>query len=316
MKIYWHQHKNLLVGFMVTAAAITFLVTLLFLLHRKGVFEIQYRLNAVFESGVGLREGADVQFNGVKIGRVEAVHLFKGDSSWQAMGKVVLRLAIDKKYQGFITDKSVAFALRDKNLVSDRVVNIENLGPSHGHLQDNDTIAVSDSRDIESVLSALTKLMNKTDQLLGRMNQVVQMSLDPHSTVGALLGSRDLYDRFSLSLDRMDTAMGEGKHLFVRLQGLEGKLSATLPSVLSHVDSTAYHLLRTSQEAEKLSTHANLLADQGEGILKKTDHLLSEGAGKLEQAGDLMDAVSQFWFIRHKLEQKGDYPLLSNELGP
>ena len=76
MKLQLHRHRNLLAGFFVSTAVVTFVVSLIVLFHKKGVFEMQYTLSAVFENGVGLRPGADVLFNGVKIGRVESVNLF------------------------------------------------------------------------------------------------------------------------------------------------------------------------------------------------------------------------------------------------
>ena len=75
MKLQLHRHRNLLAGFFVSTAAITFLVSLAVLLAHKGVFELRYTIAAVFDSGVGLRPGADVLFNGVQIGQVESLNL-------------------------------------------------------------------------------------------------------------------------------------------------------------------------------------------------------------------------------------------------
>jgi phospholipid/cholesterol/gamma-HCH transport system substrate-binding protein len=316
------RHRNLIAGFFVASALVTFVVALFALFHKKGVFELQYTLSAVFENGVGLRPGADVLFNGVKIGRVEAVNLARQRSAATPLhedvpaGKVVLDLTIEKKYQNFITDRSVAFALRDKNLVSDRVINIETLNYGGEILAEGDTIAVSDSRDIESVLSGLTKLMGKMDQLINSIDQVVTMSKDPHSTVGAMLGSRELYDRLLAGVNQVDTAVGEGRQVMGRLRQLGDTLHDAMGTFLIRADTTSARMVRTADQAEKLSLHANALADQGEGILRRMDQVMLQGAGKVEQAGDLMDAVSSLWFIRGKLKAKGEYPLLLNEAGP
>src|SRR4051812_43131175 len=179
MNLQLHRHRNLLSGFFVVSALITFLVSLIVLFAKKGVFELEYKICAVFENGIGLRQGADVLFNGVKIGRVQSVNLAGEATARKPAGKVVLDLTIDRKYQDFITRRSVAFALRDKNLVSDRVINIETLAPGGEILKGGDTIAVSDSRDIETVLSGLTKLMGKMDLLINSIDEIVVMSKDP-----------------------------------------------------------------------------------------------------------------------------------------
>lgn len=316
MKLELHRHRNLLTGFFVCTAAITFVVSLIVLFHKKGVFEMQYTLSAVFENGVGLRPGADVLFNGVKIGRVESVNLLGHGGVGASSGKVVLDLVIDRKFQDFITSRSVAFALRDKNLVSDRVVNIETVGMGGAVLKGGDTLMVSNSRDIESVLSGLTNLMGKMDQLINSIDQIVVKAKDPNTTVGAMLGSRDLYDRLLAGVNSVDTAVGQGRMVLSKVQILADTLHIAMGGILSRADTASDRLVRTADNAEKLSVHANVLAGQGETILRRMDQIMLQGAGKLDQAGDLMDAVSSLWFIRGKMVKKGEYPVLLNEAGP
>ena len=316
MKFQLHRHRNLLAGFFVSTAIVAFVVSLILLFHKKGVFELQYTLSAVFENGVGLRPGADVLFNGVKIGRVESVNLLGRGGIDVSSGKVVLNLLIERKYQDFITTRSVAFALRDKNLVSDRVVNIETLGLGGKILAGGDTVMVSNSRDIESVLSGLTKLMGKMDQLINSIDEIVVKSKDPSTTVGAMLGSRELYDRLLAGVNNVDTAVSEGRHVMHRFQSMADTVHSAVGGLLARADTTSERLMKTAEQAERLSVHANVLAGQGETILKRMDQMMVQGAGKLDQAGDVMDAVSSLWFIKGKMAKKGEYPVLLNEAGP
>lgn len=316
MKLQLHRHRNLLAGFFVSTAIVTFVISLIVLFHKKGVFELQYTLSAVFENGVGLRPGADVLFNGVKIGRVESVNLLGRGGIDISSGKVVLNLLIERKYQDFITTRSVAFALRDKNLVSDRVVNIETLGLGGKILAGGDTVMVSDSRDIESVLSGLTKLMGKMDQLINSIDEIVVKTKDPSTTVGAMLGSRELYDRLLAGVNNVDTAVSEGRQVMNRFQLMADTVHSAVGGLLARADTTSERLMRTAEQAERLGEHANVLAGQGETILRRMDQIMVQGAGKLDQAGDVMDAVSSLWFIKGKMAKKGEYPVLLNEAGP
>ena len=317
MKLELHRHRNLLTGFFVATALVTFVVSLVLLFHKKGVFALQYNLSAVFENGVGLRPGADVLFNGVKIGRVESLNLSgRGGGGDVSSGKVVLNLVIDRKFQDFITSRSVAFALRDKNLVSDRVVNIETPGPGGEILKTGDTLMVSDSRDIETVLSGLTNLMGKMDALINSIDGIVDMSKDPNTTVGAMLGSRELYDRLLAGVNNVDSAVHEGRQVLGKVHSLSDTMHMALGGLLARADTTSRKMLGTMEQAEKLGVHANVLAERSETILVRMDQLMVQGAGKMDQAGDLMDAVSQLWFIRGKMAAKGGYPVLLNESGP
>jgi phospholipid/cholesterol/gamma-HCH transport system substrate-binding protein len=316
MKFELHRHRDLLAGFFVATAAITFLVGLALLFARKGLFELRYTIAAVFDSGVGMRPGADVLFNGVKIGQVESLNLLGHSAHDVSQGKVVLNLTLDRKFQEFITNRSVAFALRDKNLVSDRVVNIETQGPGGAVLKDGDTIMVSNSRDIETVLTGLTALMGKMDQLINSIDQVVVMSKDPNTTVGAMLGSRELYDRLLAGVNNVDTAVTEGRRVLGRVGSMADTLHSSLAGVLARADTASIRLVRTAEETERLGVQANVLADHGEVILRRIDQIMLQGAGKLDQAGDLMDAVSSLWFIKGKMRKQGDYPVLLIEAGP
>jgi phospholipid/cholesterol/gamma-HCH transport system substrate-binding protein len=316
VKLELYRHRNMLTGFFVSSALVIFVILIIVLFEKKGVFEMQYKLSAVFENGVGLRPGADVLFNGVKIGRVQSLNLMGQRDPTMSAGKVCLDLTIDKKFQDFITRRSVAFALRDKNLVSDRVVNIETLGPGGDILKGGDTLAVSDSRDIETVISGLTKLMGKMDQLINSIDGIVVMSKDPRTTVGAMLGSRELYDRLLASVNHIDTAVGEGRQVLGSVKLLADTVHSTLGGILARADTASAKLVQTAEQTEKLGEHANVLANQGETILRRMDQIMLQGAGKLDQAGDLMDAVSHLWFIRGKMAKQGDYPVLLNEMGP
>jgi phospholipid/cholesterol/gamma-HCH transport system substrate-binding protein len=311
----WQRHRNLLAGFLVFSSVILFLVGMIVMFQKKGMFELRYSINAIFDSGIGLREGADVLFNGVKIGRVENMSLFR--DSGQATGRVVLHLTVDRKYQGFITNYSVAFALRDKNLVSDRVVNIETLKPGGIMLNPDDTVRVTDSRDIETVLSGLTKLMGKMDVLINNIEELVHLSRSPNSTVGALLGSRELYDDLLKGVRNIDNAVGEGRHVMARVNNLGDTLHVSMTGLLKRADTTAYLLTRTAEQAERLSSHANKLADKGEVVLSRLDDLLKDGTGKMEEAGDLVQATSSMWPFKNRLPaEPKEFPLLLNEAMP
>ena len=49
------RHRNLLTGFFVASALISFAVLLVTLAHKKGVFELRYTVSAVFENGWGVQ---------------------------------------------------------------------------------------------------------------------------------------------------------------------------------------------------------------------------------------------------------------------
>jgi phospholipid/cholesterol/gamma-HCH transport system substrate-binding protein len=311
-----HQHANLLTGFFVVSAVVIFMTAFFVVVQKKGLFRLKYTLYVVFDSGIGLRQGTDVQFNGVKIGRVEDVSLLSKAARGRPSGSVVLRLSVDRRFQDFITASSMALAQRDKNLVSDRVVNIETPSTGGKILIHGDTLRLSDSRDIETLISGLTRLMGRMDQLIGHIGSVVAKTQDPNTSVGAMLGSRELYDRLLEGIENVDATAGAGKELLGRVNRAGDSLNTVFGELLVRADSTSVRMLGAAEQAEALGFQANSMARQGEILLGRLDVILQEGTGKIEQAGDLMNAVGDLWFIRSKLKREDDFPMLRRSAGP
>jgi phospholipid/cholesterol/gamma-HCH transport system substrate-binding protein len=154
------------------------------------------------------------------------------------------------------------------------------------------------------------------DLLINSIDDIVGMSKDPKTTVGAMLGSRELYDQILATVNHVDNAVGEGHVVLGHVKLLTDTLHHAMGGLLDRADTTSERLVRTADQVEKLSVHANVLADESDVILRRMDQIMLQGAGKLDQAGDLMDAVSRFWFIRGKLAKNGEFPVLLNEMGP
>ncbi len=311
-----YRHANLLAGFFVASALIIFGMGTFVLLYKKGLFERTYELQACFDSGLGLRQGTDVQFNGVKIGRVQRVELVPVEAGPHRAGRVMLVLNIARKYQDFLTRFSVAYAERDKNLVSDRVINIETTRPGGQILQPGETLRVTDSRDIESVIGWMSRLTEKMDHLVDNIGKVVTASRDTNTSVGAMLGSRVMYDRILSDLSHLDQGITEGRHVLTRINRLGDTLYQHTGPLLARADTTSLRLQRTADEAERLGAKANAIADQSQVVLQRLDQVLIQGSGKLDQAGDVMDAISRLWFIRSKLEPPREFPALLNTADP
>ncbi len=312
------KHMNLLVGFFVVSALIILIMSFTLLISTQGLFNPQYVLHATFPDGIGLRKGTAVLFNGVKIGSVYDINLQQGDIHGQSSSSVVLSFKIDQKFKPFITNHSTAYVMRDKNLVSDRVINIESHEWSDKYLKNNDTLSVSFNRDIETVLSSLTMLMEKVDVLVEKADKILVKVVDSSSTLGSLLGSRAMYDSVMVNLNSLAQIMNSGKGVLKGAAQIEGEVQKALPNILSNADSTFSTVSGTVQNLDKLVYQLDGISGDVSKLLVKVDGLLDDGKGELENASQLIDALSKFWFIRGKIkkEESQDYPLLLEGISP
>ncbi|MFC1584022.1 MlaD family protein [Fibrobacterota bacterium] len=317
MKIDFRKHMNLLVGWFVVSALIIMFMAVALYFNFQGIFNPEYRLFAVFENGIGLRKGTAVLYKGVKIGSVKEIGLVVSNGRGEGSGRVIISLSIDAKFKTFITDKSVAYVMRDKNLVSDRVINLESPGWSDNVLEDRDTLKVGSTRDIESVLSSITSLMDQVDGLLVKVDSIIYKVNDPGTTVGAMLGTRELYDKALQGLGNVNQVLEEGALVLHKAKKMEESVNQVLPGMLSNADTTFTSIMNSAGELEKTMGRMDGILDDAEGLVAKVESFLDEGSGTLENADEVMKAVSEFWFVRGKIKKMRarEFPLLGNGIG-
>ncbi len=133
--------RHFLTGSVLLASVIVFSATAAAYLLRNDLFEPKYTAYALFEDGTGMSRGAKVLLNGVQVGTVEAVRLDLSDT------KVVLELSLKHRYAALIRRTSAAYFKRDRNVVSDRVLNIEKGDPSAPQLLPGDTLKLGPPQD-------------------------------------------------------------------------------------------------------------------------------------------------------------------------
>ena len=316
MSINFQKHMNLLVGFFVVSAIIVLVMVFGLLVGYKGIFKPEYHLYAIFDDAIGLRKGTAVLFQGKKIGAVDKIEVFISDKKKHGLAEVALSMKIDTVYKKYITDSSKAYVMRDKNLVSDRVINIQTPSTFSRKLNDKDTLKVATTRDIETVLDNVTGLMKRVENLLIQIDSIVYKVNDPGTTVGALLGSSELYDKILKELNKLSGVMTKGSRVLNSAEHIGKVVEEIIPRLLANADTISGTLIGTSNDLTSLVSQIDLMLVNAEKLIAKLEIVLNEGGGSLEDAGELIDAISDFWFIRGKIKKQKskDFPMLSNGL--
>ncbi len=320
MGINIRDHVNLLVGFLISSAVIVLLMMIVTFLGTKGMFNPQYELMTIFDNGIGIRKGTAVLYQGVKIGSVRKINLIQVEQKGlrTPSSKVAVKLEVDQKYKLFITKQSIAYVMRDQNMVSDRVINIESPEWSTHVLQDKDTIRSTTNRDLETLLSTLNMLVGKADKLLISFDKIVERINDPSTTVGAMLGSSELYDMIVKEMKQVSVTMDVGRDLLERGNQIEMEVQNSLPRILGNADTMFTSVKTMSVDLEQVVAKLNGVASNVEHLLVKVNGMMDEGEDKMEDAGELIDAVSDFWFIKGKIQRQNtqQFPLLEGGFGP
>jgi phospholipid/cholesterol/gamma-HCH transport system substrate-binding protein len=316
------QFNSLFVGAALAVCTVIMVTVTVLSLAHHGVLTEEYRLICFFEKGLGLRIGAQVQVNGVGVGQVENIELTSD-------GQVKLTLAIKKEKDPFtgepslnqhITTNSMVFATRAQNLISERVLNITQGTATGQILNDGDVIPSTEAQDIETVLASVLDLLQKVDKIVDNSDKLIQMSLDPKSTIGALIGSRELYDNITLQINRL----GE---IGTTSKGLLDNINRQLPGILDRVDTFSHQAVQLGDNFLTVSVKTeamvgsmdttifalnNMIGDLEE-ILKSAGHMLSGSETTLESVDDMVGSVNEFWFIKNDIPDKSNVPLLLDQ---
>ena len=319
--------SGLLVGILFTAAVMVFAVVLYAKLFSSGMIGVEeYRLHSTFEKAFGLRPGTRVQISGVDVGQISSLEI-KDDG-------VRMEFVIRKQYQNWITDSATVFAIRDQNLISARVINID-VNRKGRVLQDGDFLPPGQAQDIETVLEAANELLGRVDDLIDGVGSLLAMAMDTGTTVGALFGSRLLYDNLNRQLTRLDEITYSGKNLLHKTSFLVDTLNYRVPDLMGKVDVIAgdvnglmADLKPLPQKVDTLMGSVGVMVGNIEQTMSKADNLLGEmgnittGLGDfmeateatLQNADDLMDGIYNMWIIRRSMPKRDSVPFMVETL--
>ena len=327
-QINWMEISGLLVGVFFTVAVTVFGLVLYTKLFTSGMIGVEeYTLHSTFEKALGLRPGTRVQINGVDVGQISDMEI-EGDG-------VHMDFVIRKQFQSWITDSAQVYAIRDQNLISARVVTIDVKKGKGRILDDGDYIPPGKAQDIETVLETTNELLGRVNALINAADTLVAMAMDTGTTVGALFGSRALYDNLNTQLNRLNDITLAGKSALYKASFLLDTLQTNVPSLMHRVDGLMDDASGMMSELKPLPGKVDKLMGNVDGMMGNLDSTIGKVDGLLDQVGqvttglsdfmesteqtlqnadDLMSGISNMWIIRRSMPSKDSVPFMVETL--
>lgn len=320
--------SGLLVGIFFTVAITIFGLVLYTKLFTSGMIGVEeYRLHSTFEKAMGLRPGTRVQISGVDVGQISEMKI-------EANG-VFMEFTIRKEFQNWITDSATVFAIRDQNVISARVINIDVRRGKGQILQEGDFLPAGKAQDIETVLETANELLGRVNELIDAADTLVGMAMDTGTTIGALFGSRTLYDNLNRQLYRLDAITYAGKNALTKTSSLLDTLNTSVPPLLNRVDGMTSDLASMVTDFKPLPQKVDTLLANVDGLMGSVDSTMGRvggilndvtqmvsglgdfvetAEGTLQNADDLMDGLSNMWLIRRSMPKKDSVPFMVETL--
>jgi len=318
--IDWSELSGLLVGAVIAIVICVSVFILVSKLQQDGVLgKKEYNLYCDLVSGQGLRKGTNVQINGVDIGNVEEISLTES-------GHVRLKLILDVKYKRWITNKSIVYATRDQNIISERVVNIDISQMGNKVLSDGDYLIAGTAQDIETVLKTANELIDRIGKLVVAADMLLKMVVDTNTSIGALLGSRSLYNQLDYGTRRLNGLLAESNGVLFRIDDVFKNLNGGIPKASAFADTITTSFTGLVGNLNGLTNRASVLMNSLDTTLRDvgnmvnnlntvmgtTGNIISDGSQTLNRADDFMGGLSKSWFLRSNIPKKDSIPLLED----
>lgn len=319
-QIKWMEMSGLLVGVFFTVAVMIFgliLYTKLFYTH---IIVEEYKLHSTFEKALGLHTGTRVQINGVDVGQISSMGI-------EDEG-VRMDFTIRKEFQHLITDSAKVFAIRDQNVISARVINIDVRKGKGRILDDGDFLPAGKAQDIETVLETTNELLGRVNALIDAADTLVTMAMDTGTTMGALFGSRTLYDNLNRQLDRLDNITYLGKNVLAKTSVLLDTMKTGVPTLMDKAtgltESMSNMMTELKPFPDKLdhmfiamdSTmgRVDVLIDSLGNVTGNLKDFIDNSEMTLQNADDLISGMSSMWLFRRSIPKKDSVPFIVETL--
>ena len=328
-QINWMEMSGLLVGVISTVAIMIFSLVLYHYLYDKtnGIIKEEYKLYSTFEKALGLKKGTNVQISGVDVGRVTNVSI-KQDATGAISDSALMEFTIEKKYQKLITDSAKAFAIRDQNLISARVINIDIKKNKGRVLEDRDTLSAGKAQDIETVIETANELLGRVNRLVDAADELVTMALDTGTTMGALFGSRALYDNLNRQLYRLDEITYLGKNVLKKTSFLLDTMKTDVPTLISRANEVTNNVGNLLEDFKPLPGQVTSLLTSMDSTVGRVDNLVTDFGtvttglqdfmntteNTLQSADDLINGMSKMWLFRSNIPKHDSVPFVVETL--
>ena len=309
-EVRWSQLK---IGVIVVVAVII-LVTLLFLMTSSaglGILSHKLTVTTYFGNASGLKEGAAVNLQGVTIGTVKSVTLSTDPERKLTPVKVVMKL--NEKATSSLHKDSRA-ALSTVGVLGDTLVDINSQSAGGPPLEDGDELKTLETPNLQDVVKASQGTIQTLNEILAKMDHIVDDIQEGKGSVGKLIKDPELYDRLNASVGEVQTLttnLNHGKGSAGKLltdDTLYNKLNDTvakLDSITNDLDAgkgSAGKLLKDDTLYKNLNStlaHANsLLADAdagkgGIGLMLKDPKFRQELSETLSNINNVTGGLAQ-----------------------
>jgi len=257
--------RNIKLGLFVVVGIIVFIFGIFLVGAKSGLFTKSFNVYAIFKNTSGLKPGANIRFDGVKVGTVKSVTIMN-DSS------IRVDMNIDESKHEFITKTAIASVASD-GLMGDEIVNITSGTPGSPMTQNGDQLQSSQPLDMDKMIAKLSgtsdnvnaiteNLKHLTDDLNTKNGSIqslfkdTTMAVNLQQTFANLKATSDVFLAEGNDLRRTTNELTHGNGVVAKLIN-DPTLSNNLTSTVAKLKETSDKLGTIADQANLTMQHAN-----------------------------------------------------------
>jgi phospholipid/cholesterol/gamma-HCH transport system substrate-binding protein len=291
------------IGIFAVVAALGFLVVVIFIGVDKDMFTQKYLLKFTADRGTGFSRGMPVKLSGFRIGRISSISL-------NEQAKVDIEIQIEKKYQKWIKNDSVAKLVKE-GMIGDSIIEVSVGKAGSDALNDGAFIKFENTRGLEEIANDIAE---RVKPVLIEVKEIINYVNDPGGDIKqSMKNIREITTDLHGTREKIDELMVESKQKVgrissdaevlmrdagVRIKAIDPVLEKAdrsvavveqkLPKLLEKAAATMENLEKTSSNLEKITGKA----------LPKTPVLLNSAEDALHRANKAIDAVMDIWPLK------------------
>lgn len=315
-------------GLVILVALLSAVGVLFTIGSQNSLFADTFAVRASFNQVAGLQTGATVFYNGLPVGRVQAVRL-----PTEPGGQIMVRMAVDEDARHLIREDSRALIQTD-GLVGNVIVSLTDGSPSRPQVADNGEIRGVDPFALSEISDRLFTSISRFDSVTVGLSQMMGDVRTGEGTLGQFLYDDQLYESTVATTRAFEATILESQNtlrsLTARADQLVGTAetaSAGVNEILTRVYTGDGTVARFLNEDEVYTTFLATAAQLQEGaaqlqgvsadiraITDRINQAAGFGALGAFRFAENMEALKHNFLFQGYFEDRGYYEMAPFEV--
>ena len=296
------------VGLVVLLCVGLFALALVFVGGRSSLFSDRFTVRAQYSRVAGLRAGAGVQFQGVRIGAVTSVSLPGAPGS-----AIEVTMAIRENARHLIHAGTQA-QIKTEGLLGSMIVVLVNppaADPALVPIESGGLISGVDPFDLFEITDRALVSVQRFEESAHSFQLIMEDIRAGEGTLGKLVYDAELYNSMVAATQESERLMANLNTDAEVLVGLAEGVNVVIESILTKLDSgdgTLARLLNEAEVYETISGTADTLRQIVEGLdalTVRVGQMTDWGTLGLFRFAELMEAGKHNWLFKRYFEERG-----------